>query len=145
MSQTSPSFTRRFVQSADVTPETNPWTVIEWMCHPRLVAADKLLLVRAYMEPGRCHPFHKHPNREEIIYIIEGQAEQWVGNEHRILKAGEMAHIPMNTVHGTYNPHPHRLVFLAILSPADAPGPDPVDVSTEAPWNAIRNGFPPCT
>jgi quercetin dioxygenase-like cupin family protein len=113
------------------------------------VAAEKLLLVRANMDPGHCHPFHFHPHREEIIYVIYGRAEQWVGHDHRILSAGEMAHIPAGTVHATYNPHAEPLVFLAMLSPAKLPdalaaAPDPCDVSTQAPWADLRKNLPPC-
>jgi len=136
---------RRFVQAADIKPEPNPWTVVEWLCRPDMVKAEQLMLVRAFMDPGRSHPFHRHPSREEIIYVLEGRAEQWVGQEHRILLPGEMAHIPMNTIHGTYNPHPENLVFLAILGPAIAEGPDAIDVSEEEPWNTMREGFPPTT
>jgi quercetin dioxygenase-like cupin family protein len=110
------------------------------MCRQDVVQNEHLLLVRANMEPHRDHPFHTHPTREEIIYIISGQAEQWVGREKRVLKAGEMAFIPMGEVHGTYNPFDEPLVFLAILSPANAPEPGIVDVSQEAPWNTIRQG-----
>jgi len=56
-----------------------------------------------------------------------------------------MAFIPMGEPHGTYNSFRERLVFLAILSPSDAPEPGIVDVSTEEPRAAIRPGFPPCT
>jgi len=141
---------RRFVQIAEAVRETNPWTNNEWLCRPDVVAADKLLLVRANMDPGRCHPFHFHPHREEIIYVIYGRAEQWVDKDHRILRAGEMAHIPPGTIQATYNPHQEPLVFLAILSPAKLPAakandPDPADVSTQEPWASIRKGFPPCT
>ncbi|MBI4600835.1 MAG: cupin domain-containing protein [Planctomycetes bacterium] len=139
-----------FIQIADAIRETNPWTNNEWLCRPDLVAAEKLLLVRANMDPGRCHPFHYHPHREEIIYVVYGRAEQWVGREHRILRAGEIAHIPAGTIHATYNPHVEPLVFLAVLSPAKLPpeeaaDPDPTDVSTEEPWRSLRRGFPPCT
>jgi hypothetical protein len=41
--------------------------------------------------------------------------------------------------HGTYNPHPEKLVFLAILSPSNAPGPGIVDVSKEEPWASLRS------
>ena len=140
---------RRFVQVSDAIRETNPWTNNEWLCRPDVVAADKLLLVRANMDPGRCHPFHFHPHREEIIYVLYGRAEQWVGEEYRILSAGEMAHIPAGTIHATYNPHQEPLVFLAILSPANLPpeqaaAPDPADVSTQEPWASIRKGRPAC-
>ena len=140
---------RHFVQIADAFRETNPWTNNEWLCRPDVVAAEKLLLVRANMAPMHCHPFHYHPHREEIIYVLYGRAEQWVGDKFRILSAGEMAHIPAGTIHATYNPHQEPLVFLAILSPAKLPddlaaAPDPYDVSSLEPWSSIRKGMPEC-
>jgi quercetin dioxygenase-like cupin family protein len=139
----------RFVQIGDAAREINAWTHNEWLCNPDLVEAEKLLLVRANMAPMHCHPFHVHPHREEIIYVLYGRAEQWVGGECRILSAGEMAHIPPGTVHATYNPHQEPLVFLAILSPARLPDDlaaeiDPRDVSMEQPWASLRDGRPPC-
>ncbi len=101
-------------------------------------------MVRANMDAGRSHPFHTHPTREEIIYVLSGRAEQWIGTDHRILGPGEMVLIPKGEVHGTYNPFRERLVFLAILSPSNAPEPGIVDVSTEEPWASLRIGFPPC-
>jgi quercetin dioxygenase-like cupin family protein len=144
----SPSI-RRFVQIPDVLREPNAWTNNEWLCRPDIVAAEKLLLVRANMDPMHCHPFHYHPHREEIIHVVYGRAEQWVGREHRILRAGEIAHIPPGTIHATYNPHAEPLVFLAILSPAKLPddlaaAPDPFDVSTQEPWASIRRGMTTC-
>ena len=140
---------RHFIQIADALREPNAWTNNEWLCRPDIVAAEKLLLVRANMDPMHCHPFHYHPHREEIIYVIYGRAEQWVGQEHRILAAGEVAHIPIGTIHATYNPHAEPLVFLAILSPATlsndlATAPDPFDVSGQEPWASIRRGLPLC-
>lgn len=140
---------RRFVEFADAFREISPWTRNEWLCRPDIVAADKILLVRANMDPMHCHPFHFHPYREEVTYVLYGQAEQWVGKERRILRAGDMAHIPAGTIHAMYNPHGEPLVFLAILSPAHLPArqagePDPVDVSSQEPWASIRQGLPPC-
>ena len=134
---------RRFVQQADFVHETNEWTSNVWLSRPDVTKADNLLLVRATMDAGRSHPFHHHPTREEIIYVVEGKAEQWVGKEYRILEPGEIAHIPMGTVHGTWNPFKQRLVFLAILAPAGAPGPDIVDMEHEEPWKSVRKGNPP--
>lgn len=140
---------RRFVQIADAIREPNAWTNNEWLVRPDIVEADKLLLVRANMDPMFCHPFHYHPHREEIIHVVYGRAEQWVGNEYRILRAGESAHIPPGVIHATYNPFAEPLVFLAILSPAKLPDDlaavaDPHDVSTQEPWASIRKGMPAC-
>ena len=75
---------------------------------------------------------------EEIIYVIEGTAEQWVDRESRPLGPGDSAHIPTNMVHGTYNAGEAPLVFLAILSPALFTGPALVDVSGDEPWVHLR-------
>ncbi len=142
---------RRFVSIDEAIREANPWTNNEWLCRPDVVEAEKLLLVRANMAPGHCHPFHFHPHREEIIHVVYGRAEQWVGDEFRILSAGEIAHIPPGVIHGTYNPFPEPLVFLAILSPATlsndlAQVEDPHDVGTIPPWSTLRaaRGRPAC-
>jgi quercetin dioxygenase-like cupin family protein len=140
---------RRFVQIADALREPNAWTNNEWLCRPDLTRTDRLLMVRANMAPMHCHPFHHHPHRDEIIYVVYGRAEQWVGREKRILGPGEIAYIPAGTVHATYNPHREPVVFLAILSPAKLPDelavvPDPLDVSAQEPWASIRSGLPEC-
>lgn len=139
----------RFVQNADAIHETNAWADMEWLCRPDIVAADKLLMVRVTMPPHHCHPFHTHPHREEVIYVVSGQAEQWVDQDHRNLTTGDTAHIPAGMVHATYNPHDEPLVFLAILSPANLPENqasviDPQDVSTESPWSTLRANLSPC-
>lgn len=136
--------TRRFVTAAEKVDVQSPWTLEEWLCRSDILPNRELLMVRANMEAGRSHPFHTHPTREEIIYILSGRAEQWIGREHRILGPGEMVLIPKGEVHGTYNPFRERLVFLAILSPSNAPEPGIVDVSTQSPWSEARRGLPPC-
>lgn len=135
----------RFVTAAEKVDVQSPWTLEEWLCRSDIVPNRELLMVRANMEPGRSHPFHTHPTREEIIYILSGRAEQWIGKDHRILGPGEMVLIPKGEIHGTYNPFRERLVFLAILAPANAAEPGIVDVSLQPPWAEMRKGFPPCS
>ncbi len=134
---------RHFVTGAEAFQRNVPWALEEWLCSSDVVQNEYLLLVRVNIEPGRAHAFHKHPTREELLYVLSGRAEQWVSQERRILKPGEVAFVPMGEVHGTYNPFPEKLVFLAILSPAQAPEPALVDVSGEEPWRSLRNGAPP--
>lgn len=130
---------RRFVTAAEKIVEELPWGPHDWLCRPDIVEAEKLLLVRVHMPPGQAHRFHRHPEMEEIIYVLEGTAEQWVEREKRLLGPGEMAHIPVNVVHGTYNAGAGTLRFLAILSPAKFTGPALIDVSGEEPWRSLRD------
>lgn len=130
---------RRFVTAAETITEQTAFTLNAWLSRPDIVPCGELLMVRATMAPGDSHPFHHHPTREEIIYIVSGQAEQWCGYDKLVLKPGEMVLIPKGEVHGTYNPFREPVVFLAILSPANAAEPSVVDVSMEAPWNTLRS------
>jgi quercetin dioxygenase-like cupin family protein len=126
-----------FVTAANVQHSDFPWCHVETMSNPEIVGAKELILVRATFPAKSAHRFHVHPGREEIIYVLEGIAEQWVENEKRILKAGEMAHIPKNTAHATRNGGEAPLLFLAILSPVEAPGEFTVDVFEQEPWRTI--------
>lgn len=109
-----------------------------WMCRPEVCAAEDLQICRAVLPAGEGHNFHTHPELEEAIYVLEGEVEQWVEKERKILKVGEVAHIPRGIVHATFNSSDHDAILLAILSPAAAKGPFMVDVSEEEPWNSIR-------
>ena len=137
---------RRFVTAAEKVDVQSPWTIEEWLCRSDIVPNQDLMMVRANMEAGWSHPFHTHPTREEIIYILSGRAEQWIGEQRRVLGPGELVFIPKGEVHGTYNPFRERLVFLAILAPAKAAEPGIVDVSSQEPWASIRakHGLPVC-
>ena len=136
----SPRDLLRFVTAADAAVEPSPWGPHDWLCRPGLTDAKDLQLVRVSMPPGTGHAFHRHPAMEEIIYVVAGQAEQWVDRESRRLGPGEIAHIPKDVIHGTYNAGADTLVFLAILAPAIFEGPALVDVSGEEPWASLRPG-----
>jgi quercetin dioxygenase-like cupin family protein len=133
-----PSGLLKFVTAREMQVEGSPWGPHEWLCRPELTEAENLLMVRVRMPPGRAHQFHRHPELEEIIYVISGTAEQWVDREKRLLGPGDMAHIPRDVVHGTYNAGNDPLVFLAILSPASFAGPALIDVHTEEPWCSLK-------
>ena len=127
-----------FVTKSELQVEPSPWGPHEWLSRPGLTAAEQLLMVRVLMPPGRAHQFHRHPTMEEIIYVVSGSAEQWVDREKRLLGPGDIAHIPADVVHGTYNAGSETLVFLAILAPAKFEGPALIDVHLEEPWQSLR-------
>ena len=129
---------RRFVSGSEIQIEELPWGPHEWLSRPGLTDAQQLLLVRVRMPSGEAHRFHRHPEMEEIIYVVSGQAEQWVDKQSRLLGPGEVAHVPAGVVHGTWNAGAETLVFLAILSPATCQGPVLVDVHHEEPWRSLR-------
>lgn len=128
----------RFVTSAEARVEVLPWGPHEWFSRADQTGAKQIQLVRVTMPPGKAHAFHRHPGFEEVLYYVSGRAEQWVGSERRVLRAGESAFVPRDEVHGTYNVFDEPVTFLAILSPAEFDGPALVDVSGDEPWRSIR-------
>ena len=126
-----------FITDAEVEHGDFPWCHVEWMSNPALTDAKHLLLVRAEFASGQQHNFHLHPHRDEIIYVLEGEATQWVGAKMKVLGPGDMAHIPAGTAHATRNAGPAPLKFLAILSPVEAEGNFTTDVYNEEPWCSL--------
>jgi len=132
----------RFVTRDEIQVEELPWGPHHWLCRPGLVDAEQLLVVRVHMPPGKAHQFHRHPEMEEVIYVLEGECEQWVDRESKILRAGDIAHIPTDVVHGTYNAGEGTLSFLAILGPAKIEGPPLIELQNEEPWRSLKAPTP---
>jgi quercetin dioxygenase-like cupin family protein len=128
----------RFVTEAEALKEAYKGRTNFWMVRPEVCEARDLQVCRAVLPAGEGHNFHTHPELEEVIYVLEGSVEQWVETEKRMLRPGEVAHIPKGVVHATFNPTDADAVILAILSPAAAQGPFLVDVSQEEPWRGLR-------
>lgn len=128
----------RFVTEDRTDVERLPRGLHHWISRPGLTEAEDLLMVRVEVEPGNGHPFHHHPEMEEIIYVLDGRVEQWVERERRELGPGEAVHVPPGIVHATFNSGDEPVRFLAVLSPAEA-DPFMVEVDDEEPWRSLRD------
>ena len=71
--------------------------------------------------------------------MIDGTVEQWIEEKKQNIKQGDVAFIPENTVHASFNDSEQEVKILAILGPAvgDA-GYEFDDVSEQAPWSSLR-------
>jgi quercetin dioxygenase-like cupin family protein len=128
----------RFVSFKETEVETLPGKTHHWYCKPGMMQDTNLMFVRAHLLPGEAHRFHYHPHMEEVLYILTGEAEQWVEREHRVLHTGDSVYLPAGIVHGTYNIGKEPLEFLAILSPAKSAAPMTVEVGDQDPYNSLR-------
>lgn len=62
---------------------------------------DELIKVGLYAyEKGEMPPPHYHPNDEQFVLVLEGRAAHLCGDEVSIVEAGDLIHVPRNTVHG---------------------------------------------
>jgi quercetin dioxygenase-like cupin family protein len=129
----------KFVLAKETKPEVLDWGQLRWMSNPPTTGAGELTVIEVTLGPGKGHDFHKHPDQEEVIYVIAGKVEQWVGREARTLGAGDCAFIPADMVHASFNIGDTDAKIVAILGPCVGEiGYELVDVAGEAPWKGLR-------
>lgn len=120
--------------------ETVEQGVIEWFNYPN--SDDDLPMLfgaRVVLTPGKGHNFHRHPGREELIFVIEGTVEQWVDQDCQILEPGDAVLIPAGCVHASFNLSAKDAVLVVVLSPVSIDQPLTEEVAHESPWSTLRN------
>jgi quercetin dioxygenase-like cupin family protein len=129
----------KFIMAKEIEPEVLDWGRLGWLSHPPSTGAEQLTVIDVTLAPGKGHDFHKHPDQEEVIFVVGGKVEQWVDREKRILGAGDCAFIPADMVHASFNAGNAEAKIVAILGPCVGEGGyELVDVASETPWNALR-------
>jgi quercetin dioxygenase-like cupin family protein len=91
------------------------------------------------LKPGGGHPFHRHPDQEEVIWIREGRIEQWLEDVKQELGSGEAVYIPRDVVHASFTIGDAEAKLSVILTPtAGDDGYSVIDVFEEEPWASLR-------
>ena len=66
--------TRNFRIVAEIEPINLPFGSLRQMSHPPSTGARQITAMDAVIRPGEGHSFHKHPDQEEVIYVVRGKA-----------------------------------------------------------------------
>lgn len=131
---------KKFLIASELEPVNLDWGIQHWFSDPKSTGAEELVVISVEIFPGFGHDFHKHPDQEESIFVLEGEIEQWVETESKILKKGDSAFIPKGMVHASFNVSEEPVKALAILGPCiGEEGYELVDVSDQAPWVKLRS------
>lgn len=112
--------------------------MIRWISHPASTGAATLVVLHATLRPGEAHPFHVHPDQEEVVHVLSGRVEKWIDREKRILGPGDSAFMPAGVVHGIYNDGGEAARLLAIFGPGVGDGFEVLDMSDKPPWSGLR-------
>jgi quercetin dioxygenase-like cupin family protein len=131
---------KKFFVASELEPVNLDWGVQYWLSDPKSTGAEELVVILVEISPGFGHAFHRHPNQEESIFVLNGEIEQWLETENKILKEGDSAFIPKDMVHASFNVSEEPVKVLAILGPCiGEEGYELVDVSDQAPWKNLRS------
>lgn len=132
--------TRRgvFRMVADAAMERHDWGATRVVCDPASTAAAQLTILEASFDPGGGHAFHRHPEQEEMLYVLSGRVEQWVDREMRLLDPGDSAFVPAGMVHASFTVGAEPARLLAIFGPCVGDGHTTEEMGDHAPWKDLR-------
>ena len=79
--------------------------------------AAQLCIFEQWIAPGAGAPTHSHPV-EEVLTVLEGEAEMWLDDLRAIVTAGQSLIVPAGRHHGFRNSGTAKLHLHAVLASA---------------------------
>jgi quercetin dioxygenase-like cupin family protein len=76
---------------------------VRWLVTEQSVGASKTVFGITNFPPGSKHEIHRHPNAEEVEYLISGSGIAYVGDDALQLSPGDAVFVPQNAYHGFEN------------------------------------------
>ena len=64
-----------------------------------LAKSDNMMAVEVHFEEGAIGPLHNHPH-EQLTYVLSGEFEFTIGDETKIVKAGDTMYKEPEIMHG---------------------------------------------
>ena len=132
--------TGKFVASKDIPSDRLDWGELAWISSPSTTGSRQITEALVTLAPGFGHDFHRHPQQEEVLYLLSGTIEQWIGEEKRTLSPGDAVFVGRGVVHASFNTGTDDAKFLVVLSPpAGEGGYESEEVAAQPPWNGLRS------
>ena len=76
---------------------------VRWLVTKERTGASRTVFGITYFPPGARHEIHRHPNVEEVEYLISGSGIAHVHDDAVELGPGEAVFVPQNAYHGFEN------------------------------------------
>ena len=84
--------------------------------------SENAVVVAWYIQPGQEIPAHIHPQGQDTWTILAGKGEYYLDRSGttQLIETGDVVIAPTGSVHGVFNHGDEVLMFISIVSPADA-------------------------
>lgn len=110
----------KVMRTTEVPSENYAWGALHWLTSAATNGARELTLGHTTVAPGGRNPLHRHPNCEEVLYVLAGEIEHFVEGTPRLrMKAGEAILIPRNLKHQAINVGTTQAELLVAFSSAN--------------------------
>jgi len=76
-----------------------PWGWIRWMMNSKIDPGAAQTFGIVEINGKARNTLHKHPNCEELLYVLSGSATHIIGDKKVSIKKGDLIRVPPNTPH----------------------------------------------
>ncbi|WP_066500662.1 PocR ligand-binding domain-containing protein [Abyssisolibacter fermentans] len=93
------------------------WGCIKWLKEPEDFDNKKMIVGHVTFLPHKKQGRHLHSGSEQILYVISGVGEHWVGDKYYPLLPGSIHHIQHNVGHELKNTGDNPLEMIIVYNP----------------------------
>jgi quercetin dioxygenase-like cupin family protein len=76
---------------------------VQWIVTKATVGSEKTVFGITTFPPDGRHDIHRHPNAEEVEYLVSGEGIARVGDDDVRMKPGDVVLVKTNELHGFWN------------------------------------------
>ncbi len=103
----------------DVETLSFDWGNIKLLSEPDVTGGQTMTFGMVVVEPGKGHARHNHPNADEVIFVISGEADQMLDDQPPVpIRPGASVYIPRGVYHSTLNTGWEPLRLIVVYAPA---------------------------
>jgi quercetin dioxygenase-like cupin family protein len=96
-------YTVRKAAEAEGARIVEAWGSLNWLASAGIGNAEGVTVGRVTIKPGQANPRHSHSTCEEVLYLLSGRLEHWIGDASVILERGDTLTVHANVVHYAAN------------------------------------------
>ena len=75
------------------------WGSLNWLASKPIGNAEGVTVGRVIIVAGQANPRHTHTTCEEVLYLMSGKLEHWIGDQMVVLEAGDTLTVPAYVSH----------------------------------------------
>jgi quercetin dioxygenase-like cupin family protein len=110
-----------------VREEEKEYSTVDWgktktLFGPENVGTQYLRINITEYAPGTEHKLHRHPDQEEVIFVLEGEGVTRTDAGDQPIRAGSFVFVPANTDHATINVQKNKPMKAIIIKSPPSEG-----------------------
>jgi quercetin dioxygenase-like cupin family protein len=79
------------------------WGSLNWLASAQIGNAEGVTVGRVTIRKGQANPRHSHSTCEEVLYLLSGRLEHWIGDASVTLEPGDTLTVPAHVPHYAVN------------------------------------------